>query len=184
MLAPSNLSLLHKIGKAKLQIKYVKPRKTKLGDCRYNYRSKTGVITLNNDLSGVQLLQVYLHELAHFVCFEKYGSSISPHGKEWKRIFSILLQRQLDELEYTQEDAHKINEQLKNPKACFHEKQNKIALLQGNCYAEDLDAPDITFLYKNKTYCTVKKMRKRILCRRLENGKAYSFHPNCIVQLN
>jgi len=184
LLAPSNLALLQKIGKAKLQIKYVKPRKTKLGDCRYNYRSKTGAITLNNNLRGVQLLQVYLHELAHFICFEKYGNAIAPHGKEWKRIFSILLQRQLDELEYTTEDAEKIAEQLKNPKACFHEKQNKIALLQGNCYIENLQAPDVTFVYKNNRYCTVKKMRKRILCRRIDTGKAYSFHPDCIVQLN
>ena len=184
MLATRTLKYIKSLPKGKLQIKYVKPRKTKLGDCRYNLKSKTCVITLNNNIKDTKLLLVYLHELAHFVCFEKYLGQVSPHGKEWKYIFSKLIQLQLNEFTYSTSDEQMLCEQIKKPSACFHEKQNKIALLHGFSYANDINPVNTTFVYKGKEFKSIKKLRKRILCLRLDNNKEYSFHPNCIVQLN
>ncbi len=67
-----------------LDFKIVKPRKTKLGDYRYDPRLPRPVITVNSDLNPFQFLVTTVHELAHFHAFRKFGNRIKAHGKEWQ----------------------------------------------------------------------------------------------------
>ena len=73
-----------------IDLKFVKPRITKLGDFRYNY--KNGLqITINNDLNPYQTLITMVHEIAHAFVYKKFGSKIKAHGKEWKEMYKALM---------------------------------------------------------------------------------------------
>lgn len=75
-----------------VRFKIVKPRKTKLGDFRYDPTSKKYQITVNGDLNPYSFLITTLHEFAHLICHKNHGYKVSPHGKEWKTYFHELLQ--------------------------------------------------------------------------------------------
>lgn len=75
-----------------VRFKIVKPRKTKLGDFRYDPREKKYQITINGDLNPYSFLITTLHEFAHLICHKNHGYKVSPHGKEWKHYFNELLQ--------------------------------------------------------------------------------------------
>ena len=56
-----------------IDLKFVKPRTTKLGDFKYSY--KNGLqITINNDLNPYQTLITLVHEIAHAFVYKKFGS--------------------------------------------------------------------------------------------------------------
>ncbi len=68
------------------------PRRTKLGDFRPpRNRGDICLITLNQDLHPFQMLITFVHELAHYDVYQKYGSRVQPHGDEWKSAFSSLM---------------------------------------------------------------------------------------------
>jgi hypothetical protein len=48
-------------------------------------------ISVNGSLNKYAFLITLLHELAHLLTFEKWGSRVQAHGKEWKAIFGQLL---------------------------------------------------------------------------------------------
>ncbi|MFM7710294.1 MAG: SprT-like domain-containing protein, partial [Ferruginibacter sp.] len=65
-------------------------RKSILGN--YTYKQRGGHhITINGTLNTYAFLITLIHELAHLVAFESYGTKIAPHGQEWKKCFSALL---------------------------------------------------------------------------------------------
>ena len=73
-----------------IDLKFVKPRITKLGDFRYNY--KNGLqITINNDLNPYQTLITLVHEIAHAFVYKKFGSKVKAHGKDWKVMYKDLM---------------------------------------------------------------------------------------------
>ena len=68
-----------------LDFKIVRPRKTKLGDYRYDPKLPRPIITINGDLNPYQFLVTTVHELAHFHAFRIYGKRIRAHGQEWQK---------------------------------------------------------------------------------------------------
>lgn len=69
------------------------PRRTKLGDFRPpRNKGDVCVITLNQNLHPFQMLITFVHELAHYDVYKKYGNRVKPHGDEWKSTFSDLMQ--------------------------------------------------------------------------------------------
>ncbi|MBK7702674.1 MAG: SprT-like domain-containing protein [bacterium] len=41
------------------------------------------------DTSRTLLHEVLVHELAHFVIYERYGNSVKPHGPEWQALVTL-----------------------------------------------------------------------------------------------
>lgn len=68
-----------------------KPRNSKLGDYRHPWRNQGHMITINGDLNQWAFLITTIHEFAHLLAWIKFKNTISPHGKEWKTQFRILL---------------------------------------------------------------------------------------------
>ena len=64
-------------------------RKTKLGDYRAPFKEKGHMITVNGDLDKNHFYLTLLHEVSHMLVFDTYGSSVMPHGKQWKEVFFI-----------------------------------------------------------------------------------------------
>lgn len=81
-----------KIFENPLLFKITKPRKTKLGDFRPGYNGRKHQITINGNLNKYQFLITSLHEFAHLKTHIEFGSTVKPHGSEWKKIFSQFLE--------------------------------------------------------------------------------------------
>lgn len=70
-----------------IQLKISKPRKTKFGDYRMPKANEAHRISVNGDLNPYAFLITLLHEYAHLVTFQKFGSKIKAHGQEWQFCF-------------------------------------------------------------------------------------------------
>ncbi len=82
----------------RFKLEFCRPRRTKLGDFRPpKDRSSICRITLNGNLNPYLMLITYIHELAHYQVYVKYGSRTAPHGKEWKEQFQMLMQPYLSD---------------------------------------------------------------------------------------
>jgi len=68
-----------------------KSRQSKLGDFRFRSDKKFQTITINHDLNPYQFLITYLHEVAHYRTYVKFGLKVKPHGPEWKKTFHNIL---------------------------------------------------------------------------------------------
>jgi hypothetical protein len=66
-------------------------RKSILGDYRHRTPQQAHRISVNGSLNKYAFLITLLHELAHLLTFEKWGSRVQSHGKEWKTVFGALL---------------------------------------------------------------------------------------------
>jgi len=69
-------------------VRLVRPRKTKSGDFRpprYGFSSR---ITLNSDLSPVDMMITFCHEWAHYLVYKEYKQRARPHGAEWGKASS------------------------------------------------------------------------------------------------
>ena len=73
-----------------LGIKITKERFSKHGDYRKHSNGKHE-ITLNKTDNPYRFLITLLHEIAHFIAFEKFGNRIKPHGTEWKQVYKEIM---------------------------------------------------------------------------------------------
>ncbi len=80
----------------RVHFKVTKPRNTKHGDYRPEYKGKPHRITVNSDLNPFAFLLTTIHEFAHLTTHVNYGFKVKAHGKEWKSEFKRLLEPILD----------------------------------------------------------------------------------------
>lgn len=74
-----------------VHFKIVRARKTKLGDFRAGIAGEKHQISINNNLNKYSFLITTVHEFAHLTTYNKYGSKIQPHGKEWQKEYTRLI---------------------------------------------------------------------------------------------
>lgn len=89
--APAVDTVTEWIYKYNFKLKVKKPRATKEGDYMAPHSGRNHVITINKDLNKYAFLITLIHEVAHLVTWEKYKGRVNPHGREWKREYSLLL---------------------------------------------------------------------------------------------
>jgi SprT protein len=179
LLSPESKKTSDSISVSKLEVVFRKPRKSKLGDYRYFPFQRKSLITLNSDLEPNELRLVYLHELAHYFTFKKYGRKVKPHGLEWKEMFKTLLLQELSSNHLSELEEHELREMVKKPKAT----SSKIIEHNANDLTVDKLEENTTFLYKTREFKVEKRLRKRYLCTEIKTGKQYRFHPLCVVEL-
>lgn len=157
-----------------------KTRQTKLGDFRYRRDRKVQTITINHDLNRYQFLITYIHEVAHFRAFEKYGLNIKPHGSEWKSTFRILFSPLLNESVFPRDILIPLKRHMSNPKASSgadlflskaikHYDENKnpsVSLLA------DI-TPGEVFELQGRKFQKELTRRTRVLCQEVNTGKKY-----------
>lgn len=88
---PAVDTIIEWIYKYNFKLKVKKPRSSKEGDYTAPHSGKNHVITINKDLNKYAFLVTLIHEVAHLVTWEKYKGRVSPHGKEWKNEYGLLL---------------------------------------------------------------------------------------------
>lgn len=161
-----------------VRFKIVRPRKTKLGDFRFDPQTKKYQITVNGDLNPYSFLITTLHEFAHLICHKNHGYKVSPHGKEWKTYFHELLQPVVHS-EHTPAQLKKALQ-----KSVFKIKASSCTDIHlsralsefdkedGLTVLEKLEANSV-FILNNRTFQKGSLRRTRYLCTELNTGKQY-----------
>lgn len=171
-----------------VRFKIVKPRKTKLGDFRFDPRSKKYQITVNGDLNPYAFLITTLHEFAHLINHKDNGYNVAPHGKEWKVRFHQLLQPVIESENTPANVRHALQKSAMRIKAssCTDIELNRaLASLDpddGTVTLEKL-APNTTFLLNGRTFRKGSLRRTRYLCMEPETGKQYLINKLSKVEL-
>ncbi len=159
------------------EFKVKKARSTKLGDFRYDPKTKKSVITINNDLNPFAFLVTYLHEVAHHLTFKEFKGRVKPHGEEWKNCFANISRPVLNENVFPPTVLQALTRYFKNPKAtsCSDPVLFKSLKLFDNSPGKSLDeTPEkAQFIFKGKTYEKLEKKRTRWVCRELKSQRLY-----------
>ena len=165
-----------------VKFKIVAPRRTKLGDFKAKGdKNNKSQITINGDLNPYAFLITTLHELAHLYTYNKYKHKIRPHGKEWKKEFSILLNPILIHDALPNELKIALEKSIQNLKASscsdihLSRALKKYDLSKRTVTLEELDE-NTRFEINKKTYLKGKLRRTRYLCKEMNSGKSYLIH--------
>ena len=160
------------------EFKIKKARLTKLGDYRYDPRTRHHVITINNDLNEYAFLVTYLHEIAHLVTFDEYGRKVSPHGHEWKTNFRKVSSPILTVDVFPENVLMSLQRYLKNPRAASCSDPILFQVLRsfdqpnGKVLLKGLE-PGSLFEFQGNIYRYEEKRRTRMVCTRVATGRKY-----------
>ena len=153
------------------------PRKSKLGDYRYNHKLKSHHITINIDLEPIYFMVTYLHEVAHKMCWDQFKQKAKPHGQEWKNIFVSLLWNFKSQIKLSHSDNEIILNFISNPQARFNKFNNSDTDLK----VSNLKPGSIFELEDGKTFQLIKKRRTRFLCVNTINKNQYTILASTLV---
>ncbi len=166
---------LHQVYKFELRVK--PPRKSKLGDYRYDRETGKHTITVNGDLKKYSFLITYIHEVAHLITVQKYGLNVAHHGKEWKHEYANLLLESLKTRAFPPLLEREILIFSRNPKASTAASAKLIIAL--NQFENEgltlLSGIGINqkFEFRGESYIKLEKKRTRSLCLRVADNKKY-----------
>ena len=154
------------------------PRKSKLGDYRFNYKLKSHHITINIDLEPIYFMVTYLHEVAHKMCWDQFKRKAKPHGQEWKHIFVSLLWNFKTQVKLSHSDNEIILNFISNPQARFQKFNNSDTDLR----VSNLKPGSIFELDDGKTFQLIKKRRTRFLCLNTINKQQYTILATTVIK--
>lgn len=173
--------------KYRVHLKVVSQRRTRHGDYR-RLPDGSHRITVNASSNPYRFLLTLVHELAHLVAFEHYGRRIKPHGKEWKRTFTLLMAPFIRPEVWPESILPVLANHFRNPKASSST-DLKLALElkkydpeSGKPMVSELDEGDGFRLYNGKVFRKGKQRVKRIECLEIKTGRVYLFQPHAEVE--
>ena len=152
-------------------------RSTKLGDYRFDPRTKSHTVTVNHDLNKYQFLVTYLHEVAHRRVHENNRQQ-SPHGIIWKKEFQRLILPMLRPEVFPEVILRPLANHMKNPKASASVDIKLLSAFQqfdlnrSKTQLKDL-LTDAEFNLRNRSFRKLATKRTRALCLDLQNQKKY-----------
>ena len=166
-----------------IDLKFVKPRITKLGDFRYNYKNRLQ-ITINNNLNLYQTLITLVHEIAHAFVYKKYGPKIKGHGKEWKAMYKDLMINFLKPDIFPSDILSCLSLHIINPAASSNSDTDLVLILRkyddNNHYnISQIDFKNLIFL---ENICEKRKIKKRFKCLNTQNQRYYLFNPTTKIK--
>lgn len=170
---------------SRFQLKFKKPRNSKLGDFRAP-RDINGVccITLNGNLNPYQMLVTFVHELAHYyVYMDNPKRHLEPHGEEWKQTFARILLPYLRSDIFPEDVIMALQRHLQHIKASSTADHNLAKVMKRYdknsageqiITVEDLPENSIFQLKNGLTFKKGPKRRTRYQCECLDNGQTYT----------
>ncbi len=165
-----------------VRFKIVAPRRSKLGDFKASIKNTNkSQITINGDLNPYAFLITTLHELAHLYTYNSYKHRVSPHGKEWKKEFSNLLEPVHSDKALPKDLKIALSKSINNLKASscsdihLSRALKKFDTQKKTVTLEELEE-NTYFIINKKTYSKGKLRRTRYLCKEISSGKTYLIH--------
>ena len=176
--------ILHYLHTYKVHLTVTRERKSVLGDYRHATSFNTHRISINGNLNKYSFLITLIHELAHLVTFQQHRHRVEPHGKEWKKIYSMLLRDFLHDGIFPADVKQTLTDSLHDLPAssCSDEKlmrvlRNYDKKSNGLVMVEQISEGHLFDAGKGKMFKKGKKLRKRYQCTELATGKLYLFSP-------
>ena len=163
-------------------INVVQPRKSKLGDFKFQGNLMIPQITVNNDLNLYSFTITLIHELAHFNTVQKFGRSVKPHGSEWRSEFRLLLAPLLKSDVLPIELKKALSNTFEYPRAssCSDFTLQKILGTYDKVKLSSISLENIEdyglFEFRNRIFQKLKLRRTRYLCKELNTTKHYLIH--------
>ena len=167
----------------KVHLTITKERKSVLGDYRHATTYNNHRISINGNLNKYSFLITLIHELAHLITFTQYKNRVDPHGKEWKRIYGVLLKDFLHPEIFPPDLLYYLNDSLHDLPAssCSDEKLMRVLKKydkgNGLVLVEQIGEGKLFDAGKGKLFRKGKKLRKRYQCIEIATGKLYLFSP-------
>lgn len=167
----------------KVHLTITRERSTILGNYK-KYPNKNHIITINGNLNRYSFLITLLHELAHLLAFENYGTKIVAHGTEWKYEFGKILSIFISKKIFPTDIEKELISTLHNPAATSCAETSLLRVLRkydphkpGVCFLEELPESAIFRIKNGRVFKKGKQMRKRFLCKEIDSQKSYLFSP-------
>src|SRR4051812_36114200 len=161
-----------------------KERKSVLGDYRNALHGKNHRITVNGNLNKYAFLITLLHELAHLLTFEQHGHRVSAHGKEWKKMYGLLLADFIAKKIFPSDIELELKRSLANPAASSCAEEGLMRLLRKYderkndvCFLEDLPHGSFFKIKDGRVFQKGDKLRKRYKCNEKDTNIVYLFSP-------
>jgi SprT protein len=151
-----------------VHFRVTQPRNSKFGDYRHPYRGNGHMITINGNLNPWAFLITTIHEFAHLLAWIKFRNNISPHGKEWKEQYKILLMPLIEKGIFPADLELAVKSYIHNPSAssCVDDKL-MVALKKYNLIKLPF-LKEITlgarFKFNDRIYIKGEKQRTRFHC--------------------
>ncbi len=174
-----------------VHLKIVNERATRHGDYRRTYGGKH-IITVNSSLNKYRFLITLIHEIAHLVAFEKYGTNIKPHGSEWKYTFKVLMVPFINTSVFPDSMIRVVAKHFINPKASSDTDAVLSMALQKYDFKEKYVGKNFLNDLPQGCYFRIKDGRvfqkgslivKRYKCMEVKTQNLYFFKPNAVVEL-
>ena len=171
-----------------VHLKIVNERQTRHGDYRRALNGKHE-ITVNASLNKYKFLITLIHEIAHLVAFEKFGSNIKPHGDEWKITFQRLMVPFIRPEIFPQHLLPLLARHFRNPSASSDTDTTlSLALKQfdqqnDKNYVFEIPYGSVFRISNGKIFKKIAVRTKRFECMEISTGKTYLFNPNAEVEL-
>ncbi len=180
----------------KLDCRIARKRATKTGDFRPAGKGQPPRITVNGDLNPYAFLLTLVHEIAHFFVYldtEKANIFLirkhrpRPHGKEWKKRFTGLMQPFISMNVFPPEIEKAMVSYFEDPKATASGDSRLQRLFQA------LDPPGdlirITEIQEGaffktgsgRVFLKMDKLRKRYRCKCFKTNRLYLFSPEAMI---
>lgn len=168
---------------SRFQLKFKKPRNSKLGDFRPPQDGNDiCVITLNGNLNPYQMLVTFVHELAHYTVYKNHPKRhLEPHGEEWKQTFTQLLLPYLRPDIFPEDVIVALKKHLQHIKASSTADANLAKVMKrydindsNTLTVEDLPEGAVFQLANGMRFKKGPKRRTRYQCECLDNGRTYS----------
>lgn len=170
------------------KLKITKPRKTKLGDFRIDYKSDRASISVNGDLNPVAFTITFAHEVAHLMDYRTRGSLKNPHGATWQSCYRKLLIELKEAGAFPDDMSETLQQHIERPKASSCSDMKLLQHLR--TYDE---APVITLdelpegasftINGKRSFVKGALRRTRYRCLEPSSGKTYLVHRMTAVSL-
>ena len=165
-----------------------KDRKSKSGDYRSPFRKSSHRISVNSSLNKYSFTITFFHEYAHLLTWENFKNKVSPHGAQWKSIFSKIIEKLLKKNIFP-EDIHSALESYSiNPKASTQSDIYLSHVLKKydikNTFTEsliDIKHGSIFEIENGRKFTRGEMKRTRIWCEEISTKAIFAFNPNAEV---
>ncbi len=170
-----------------VQVKVVKPRRTKLGDYWMPREGRAPRITVNNDLNPYAFLVTLVHEFAHHTTFLR-ARGAEPHGAEWRSEYQRLMRPYLSPAVLPEDVLLALEHHLRDaPASSCTDRTLMRALLRHEAepmlVLERLPERSL-FHFNGAIFVKGPRLRKRYKCRCLNNRRIYLMDPLVEVHIH
>ncbi len=178
----SYVGVMHYLYQYKVHLTVSRKRESILGDYRHKHSGKAHRISVNGNLNTYSFLITLLHELAHLLTFEKYGNHVSPHGKEWKYEFGLILKEFIPKKIFPEEIEQSLLKSVSNPAASSCGDIILLRVLkkydkkkEGVILVEHVPENALFKIKGGRIFRRGEKMRTRYKCQELDTKKWFLF---------